>query len=117
MRTSGGARSPRAWCARMLRTDIPVSAASCSIVSWLGDSASSRRRTEDTGRLYGDTAELSSQQLARRGARQLGRERDLLGHLERRQAPGAVAPQLVRADAVPGAQNHGRDHGLAPLRI
>src|SRR5436305_10227884 len=99
----------------MLRTDIPVSAASCSIVSWLSDSVSSRRRTEDTGRLYGDTAELSSQQLARRGPRQLRRERDLLGHLERRQSRGAVAAQLVATDALAGVQDHGRDHGLAPL--
>src|SRR5436305_8418292 len=101
----------------MLRTDIPVSAASCSIVSWLGDSASSRRRTEDTGRLYGDAAELSSQQLARPRPRQLWRERDLLGHLERRQPRGAVAAQVIRAYAVAGAQDDSRDHRLSPLRV
>src|SRR5215218_4548655 len=49
-RTSGGGSSPRAWCERTLRTDIPISRARSSIVRSLADASSSARRLTSRSR-------------------------------------------------------------------
>src|SRR5690242_4990378 len=97
----------------MLRTVIPDSAASCSIVIWLGDSEDGAYwRAEDTPRL-----KLASEQLARRRPWQPVREHDLLGHLERRKSCRAMGLESIRGRGNPISQNHRGYHRLPPLRV
>src|SRR5882757_8104079 len=99
----------------MFRTDIPVSAASCSIVSWLAGSAAlgtaSSFLAVATRRSY-EPGQLPAKQLARLGARQPVDQLEGLGDLEAGQPLRAERPQClgVRVGAV--ARDHGGDQRL-----
>src|SRR4029077_293861 len=96
----------------MLRTDMPDSAASCSIVSPLGESDGATWGAEDTPRL-----KLAAQKLARRRPRQIVGEPHCLWHLEPRQPGRAVGLQLVWGHGEPVAQDDCRDDRLTPLGV
>src|SRR5579884_3052980 len=106
----------------MFRTVMPDRAASCSIVSWLGELSPPSLSTSGSITPFDVTSvganELPPQQLPGRRARQRLDEADLLGDLEARQPPATEGAQLLGADrATVAREHHRRDHCLAPLRI